>query len=100
MSDLIGADIGGFIGRVSHAFLPPAVHHLKEYGLPRMLSRKLHRAGFINFLEEGLDLRRALEMLRASTLSAALKIETLSAFDRYILKVFYDGINPEDAKDT
>lgn len=40
-------DIGGFIGKVSHAFLPPAVYSLEEYGLPRMISRKLHRARFI-----------------------------------------------------
>ncbi len=90
-------DIGGFIGKVSHAFLPPAVYHLEEYGLPRMISRKLHRARFIDFLRSDLDLRDALNEMRRRGLDAALKVESLSAFDRYILKVFFDGITPEDA---
>ncbi|GFE76755.1 DEAD/DEAH box helicase [Novosphingobium sp. TCA1] len=90
-------DIGGFIGKVSHAFLPPAVHHLEEYGLPRMISRKLHRAGFINFLQTDLDLRDALNAMRARGLDAAMKVEGMTVFDRYILRVFFDGITPEEA---
>jgi hypothetical protein len=30
-------------------------------------------------------------------LDAALNVEGLTAFDRYILKVFFEGITPEDA---
>lgn len=90
-------DIGGFIGKVSHAFLPPAVYHLEEYGLPRMISRKLHRAGFIDFVNNDLDLRGALRLLSARGLDTALKVETLGPFDKYILRVFFDGITPEDA---
>lgn len=90
-------DIGGFIGKVSHAFLPPVVHDLEEYGLPRMISRKLHRARFIDFSQNDLDLRDALSAMRRRGLDAALKVEGLSAFDRYILKVFFDGITPEEA---
>lgn len=90
-------DVGSFVGKVSHAFLPPAVHHLEEYGLPRMLSRKLHHAGFIDFSKDGLDLRTALSLLRARGLDAALKVDTLGPFDRYILRYFFDGITPEDA---
>jgi DEAD/DEAH box helicase len=90
-------DIGGFIGKVSHAFLPPAVYHLEEYGLPRMISRKLHRAGFIDLSNGDLDLRNALSLLRARGLDAALRVDALSAFDKYIFRVFFDGITPEDA---
>ncbi|MCI1141436.1 hypothetical protein MOP88_02320 [Sphingomonas sp. WKB10] len=90
-------DIGGFIGKVSHAFLPPAVHHLEEYGLPRMISRKLHRAGFLDFSQSDLDLRGALNAMRRRGLDAALKVEGLSGFDRYVLRVFFDGITPEEA---
>jgi hypothetical protein len=67
-------DIGGFIGKVSHAFLPPAVYHLEEYGLPRMISRKLHRAGFVDFSQSDLDLRDALNAMRRLGLDAALKV--------------------------
>lgn len=90
-------DIGAFIGKVSHAFLPPAVHHLEEYGLPRMISRKLHRAEFIDFLDDDLDLPGALRLLSARGLEAALKVETLGPFDRYVLRAFFDGITPEDS---
>ncbi|WP_428333012.1 DEAD/DEAH box helicase [Novosphingobium sp.] len=89
-------DIGGFIGKVSHAFLPPAVYHLEEYGLPRMISRKLHRAGFIDFLKNDLDLRGALKLLGERGLDTALKVEALGPFDKYILRVFFDGITSED----
>ncbi|MGE3746637.1 MAG: DEAD/DEAH box helicase [Sphingomonadaceae bacterium] len=88
-------DIGGFIGKISHAFLPPAVHNLEEYGLPRMISRKLHRAGYIDFSQADLDLRSALNLFRRRGLEAALKVETLSAFDRYILRFFFHGITPD-----
>ncbi len=93
-------DIGGFIGKISHAFLPPAVHNLEEYGLPRMISRKLHRAGYIDFSQADLDLRSALNLFRRSGLEAALKVETLSAFDRYILRFFFHGITPDVVAST
>jgi hypothetical protein len=93
-------DIGGFIGRVSHAFLPPAVYHLEEYGLPRMISRKLHRAGIINFTENDLDLRHALRILKSRGLDLILNVDTLSAFDKYVIRFFFDGVSPEDHAPT
>lgn len=93
-------DIGGFIGKISHAFLPPAVHNLEEYGLPRMISRKLHRARYIDLSQADLDLKSALSLFRRSGLEAALKVETLTAFDRYILRFFFHGITPDDVAST
>lgn len=89
-------DIGGFIGKISHAFLPPAVHNLEEYGLPRMISRKLHHARYIDFSQTELDLRSALNIFRRNGLEAALRVESLTAFDRYILRFFFHGITPDD----
>jgi hypothetical protein len=89
-------DIGGFIGKISHAFLPSAVYNLEEYGLPRMLSRKLQRARFMDFSSDDLDLRGAIQMLSRKGLDSALKVDGLSVFDRYILRGFFDGITPED----
>lgn len=93
-------DIGGFVGKVSHAFLPPAVHNLEEYGLPRMISRKLHKARYIDFSQPDLDLRSALDSFRSKGLDAALEVQSLTAFDRYILKFFFDGITPDDTSST
>ncbi|MDQ1159336.1 hypothetical protein QE385_003663 [Sphingomonas sp. SORGH_AS 950] len=93
-------DISGFLGKVSHAFLPPAVHNLEEYGLPRMISRKLHKARFVSFSQPDLDLRGALDLFRSKGLDAALKVEGLTAFDRFVLKFFYHGITPDDTSST
>lgn len=49
-------DISAFIGRMSRAFLPSAVYHLEEYGLPRMISKKIHASGLIDFLDPEMDL--------------------------------------------
>ncbi|MFL0182715.1 DEAD/DEAH box helicase, partial [Tenacibaculum maritimum] len=42
-------DISKFIGYVSNAFLPPVVFQLEEFGLPRMISKKIHKSKLINF---------------------------------------------------
>ena len=93
-------DIGPFIGKVSHAFLPPAVHNLEEYGLPRMISRKLHKARFIDFSSADFDLKSALHVFHQNGLEAALRVETLTAFDRYILRFFFQGITPDEIPST
>ncbi|MEY4695892.1 MAG: hypothetical protein RIT14_320, partial [Pseudomonadota bacterium] len=90
-------DIGGFIGRVSHAFLPPAVYHLEEYGLPRMIARKIHRAGLVDFSSSGLDLGSAISTFQSLGLDAILKVGTLTAFDRYVVRFFFDGISPDES---
>lgn len=41
-------DISSFIVKVSNAFLPPLVFELEEYGLPRMMSRKIQASGIID----------------------------------------------------
>lgn len=88
-------DISSFIGKLSHAFLPASVYHLEEYGLPRMISRKIHRAGLIDFDRNELDLRGAINLFKKIGIEKILKIDTLSPFDRYVVKFFFDGISPE-----
>lgn len=46
-------DISSFIVKVSNAFLPPLVFELEEYGLPRMMSRKIQASGIIDLEREG-----------------------------------------------
>lgn len=85
-------DVSGFVGRMSRAFLPSAVYHLEEYGLPRMISKKLHRAGIINFEDPEMDLLVALERFKQLGAETVLTVRELSRFDRYVVKFFFDGI--------
>lgn len=85
-------DISGFIGKMSRAFLPSAVYHLEEYGLPRMISKKIHDAGIINFEAPEMDLLKAIETMQMLGIDEVFAIKSLSSFDRYIVKFFFDGI--------
>jgi hypothetical protein len=89
-------DISGFVGRMSRAFLPSAVYHLEEYGLPRMISKKIHAAGLINFEDPEMDLLRALERLKFLGSNSVLAIKSLGPFDRYVVRFFFDGITPDE----
>ncbi len=89
-------DISGFVGRMSRAFLPTSVYHLEEYGLPRMISKKIHAAGLINFEDPDMDLLKALERFKSLGRDAVLGIKSLGAFDRYVVRFFFDGITPDE----
>lgn len=93
-------DISAFIGRMSRAFLPSAVYHLEEYGLPRMISKKIHASGLIDFLAPEMDLLAALERFNHLGLETVLAIRSLGPFDRYVVKFFFDGITPDEAIET
>ena len=53
-------DISPFIFKASHAFLPKLVYELEEYGLPRMLSRKIHQAGIMDLEDDGVSINKVL----------------------------------------
>ncbi|WP_244561247.1 DEAD/DEAH box helicase [Bradyrhizobium canariense] len=91
-------DISGFVGRMSRAFLPSAVYHLEEYGLPRMISKKIHAAGLINFEDPDMDLLRALDRFKFLGINAVLAIKSLGPFDRYVVRFFFDGITPDESQ--
>ncbi|MBF0333857.1 MAG: DEAD/DEAH box helicase [Alphaproteobacteria bacterium] len=93
-------DISGIVGRMSRAFLPSAVYHLEEYGLPRMVSKKIHKAGLIDFESPEMDLLSALEAFKYVGKDAVLAIRSLGPFDRYVVQFFFDGITPDDTVDT
>ncbi len=86
-------DISPFISKIGHAFLPPVVSDLEEYGLPRMISRKLQDANFINFENPELHLHDALDFLQRSGLDEIKRrTESLTQFDEFLLRHFLDGI--------
>lgn len=85
-------DISRFVNWISNAFLPPVVYQLEEFGLPRMISKKIHNARLLNFTGERLDIHLALEKLNAIGQEEINKIEGLLDFDEYIIDYFFDGI--------
>ncbi|ECV9652791.1 DEAD/DEAH box helicase, partial [Campylobacter jejuni] len=54
-------DISSFVTKLSNAFLPSVVYTLEEFGLPRIISKKLHECKFINFENKELTLEQVLD---------------------------------------
>lgn len=86
-------DISPFIFKTSNAFLPPVVYQLEEYGLPRMLTKKISLSFNINFESETLTLHAAIDHLKliedviglSSSINASL-------MEEYILNNFFEGV--------
>ncbi len=85
-------DISAFVTYVSHAFLPSVVFQLEEYGLPRIISKKIHEAKMINFYDRELTLHRTIEIFNEIGIEAIIERVDLDEFDKYILNYFFDGI--------
>lgn len=86
-------DISPFISKLSHSFLPPLVYQLEEYGLPRMVSKKIHFLGIIDFEDETLELHDVIERLKLRPIKdAIMSAPIFSEFDRYIISYFYEGV--------
>ncbi len=86
-------DISPFISKLSHAFLPPLVYQLEEYGLPRMITKKIHQAKIINFEHPEVELHIVLNIFKTIPLDILIDlVPDLDTFDKYILSYFYDGI--------
>lgn len=87
-------DVSPFAAKLSNAFLPRCVYELEEYGLPRMLAKKVHHAGLLDLEDPGLDLHSALARLRELGPDRLVKtIQHVQEFDRYILTYFFEGIS-------
>lgn len=89
-------DVSRFIGGLSRAFLPGPVYSLEEYGLPRMIAKKIQLSRLIDFTTPDFGLNAALRKFQEVGLQRMIEIQTLTVFDRYVLKLFYDGITPVD----
>lgn len=86
-------DISRFVTWASHAFLPSVVFQLEEYGLPRMITKKIHSAKLINFLDKELTIHSAIKIFNTLTIATIKENVALDEFDKYILDYFFDGIN-------
>ncbi len=87
-----GYDISRFVAWTSHAFLPSVVYQLEEYGLPRMITKKIHLAKVIDFLDQELNIHNAIGLFKSIGKSEIIKRVEFDEFDKYILKYFFDGI--------
>ena len=85
-------DISPFIFKASHAFLPKLVYELEEYGLPRMLSRKIQNKGVINLEQEDKSVNEILMEFKEFGCEQLSEMLELSKFETYVLTYFYQGI--------
>jgi len=86
-------DLTPFISRASYAFLPRLVYQLEEYGLPRMISKQLSRAGMFNFEDEEKEITDIVaEFQEAGYERVVAALPNRHPFDEYVVKHFFDGI--------
>lgn len=92
-----GVDVSAFVSKLSHAFLPSVVYQLEEYGLPRMIARKIQRARVFDFEAEIDGIHSALNKLNRIGREPVQRIPGLSDFERGVVEYFFDGIKPGEA---
>lgn len=86
-------DISRFISWCSHAFLPSTVYLLEEFGLPRMISKKIQNSNIYSFTNnKDLTIHQVIEDFNHLGRDRILGIETLMEFDKYIINYFFEGI--------
>lgn len=86
-------DITRFMTLCSQAFLPKVVFQLEEYGLPRMISKKIHESNVIDFYNNELTIHNVVEKFNAIGKEETIeRTKNLDEFDKYILDYFFEGI--------
>lgn len=86
-------DISSFSAKLTYAFLPSNVYYLEEYGLPRMISRKIQDSNLINLEDNNRKMADILrEFLEIGYDTLTQSIQALDDFDKKIIKWFYEGI--------
>lgn len=90
-------NITAFVAKLSHAFLPKVVYQIEEYGLPRMISKKINNAGVINFEDPLLTLENAVEMFQNISKKKNIhEIKEMTPFDKFVINNFYEGIKKNE----
>ncbi|CAB5498904.1 hypothetical protein THERMOT_942, partial [Bathymodiolus thermophilus thioautotrophic gill symbiont] len=87
-------DISTFVTKTHYAFLPKNVYLLEEYGLPRMISKKVQLSNIeLDMENNDRTLHSVIDNFNELTYEKIIQqIETLDNFDKYILKYFFEGI--------
>lgn len=82
---------------MSHAFLPKNIFYLEEWGLPRMVSKKIHQSGVINLEDDNIPFEDIITKFKTEIDKAPL-INTLKNkgsffdFDDRFIEHFYEGL--------
>ena len=91
--DPTSPDISLFIGRAANAFLPKLVYQLEEYGLPRMISRKIQNSGLINLEDDSVEISEIIKQFNNIGMEKVIQgLNNLLPFDKFIINYFYEGI--------
>lgn len=91
--DPTSPDISLFIGRAANAFLPKLVYQLEEYGLPRMISRKIQNSGLINLEDDSVEISEIIKQFNNIGREKVIQgLNNLLPFDKFIINYFCDGI--------
>jgi hypothetical protein len=86
-------NIGGFIEKLSHSFLPKNVFYLEEFGLPRFISKKIHKSNLIDLENNELEINQVIDnFLEIGFDELVERVPQLDTFDKYVIGFFYDGI--------
>lgn len=80
------------VWQTSPAFLPPTVYQLEEFGMPRMISKKIHAVKLIDFYNQEQNIHTILNKFIQIGLGELFNRVQLSPFEWYIVEYFYDGI--------
>jgi hypothetical protein len=87
-------DISNFIGKCSNAFMPSVVLKLEEYGLPRMITKKINYCKLIDFEKNKINIENAVSLLKSVGEERVIEACSiyLDNFDIYIIKNFFENI--------
>jgi hypothetical protein len=87
-------DISGFISKCSNAFMPSVVLELEEYGLPRMITKKINHCNLMKFEVNEMNIEEAI--IKLKDIGKEKIIETCSKyldnFDIFIIEKFFENI--------
>lgn len=86
-----GIDLQPLIKHLASAFLPANVFQLEEYGLPRMLSQRIHQSGVLDMTQD-VPINRLICQFKDVGYDNIVKQAKLEGFDLYILSYFFAGI--------
>ena len=87
-------DISVFVSKCSNAFMPSVVLELEEYGLPRMITKKINYCQLINFDKNEMNIEHALILLKNVGKNKIIETcsEFFNDFDVFILDNFFENI--------
>ena len=89
-------DISDFVNRLSSLFMPAKVLQLEEYGLPRMISKKISNLKLLPIDNNEITITELLDYFRCigkeKLTNKLIEAELLEPFDQNFIDYFYDGI--------